>query len=314
MDKLIVDDLKLVPPGARDCVLTIGNFDGVHLGHQRILLDCSMMARRQRKATVVLTFDPLPEAVLHPKQTVPPLIYSPRKNAELLLELGADVVVIAKTTPELLSLPPREFFNMLILRYLKPVQIIEGANFFFGRGRTGTVETLQQFGGENGFGVSVIDPVVVNIAQVQRRVSSTLIRDLIQGGQIEDANYCLGREFSIDGTIVSGDGRGRALEFPTANLAAAGQLIPADGIYAGRAELEGKSYIAAISIGNKPTFGPTERTVEAFLLNAEGDFYSRQMTLSFVRRIRTQQKFENAQALREQIAHDVDQVRKLLQK
>jgi riboflavin kinase/FMN adenylyltransferase len=311
MKKLFVKGLDSIPPEARGGVLTIGNFDGVHMGHQRILLNCRAEAG-EGVPVVVVTFDPLPEAVLLPKEDVPPLIYPVDQNSQLLLRHGADVVAVATTTRELLALTPREFVEQTIVRHLQPRHVVEGANFFFGRGRTGDVTTLAQLGAEHGFDVTVVDPVVLSLPEGQRRVSSTLIRELILEGRIEDANYCLARDFTFRGQVVSGEGRGRLLEFPTANLEVFGQVVPADGVYAGRAEIDGANYIAAVSIGNKPTFAPAPRTIEAFLIDAQGDFYGRTMALTIKHRLREQRKFDNAESLRQQIARDVEKIRKLL--
>jgi riboflavin kinase/FMN adenylyltransferase len=312
MEKKYVNGFAEVGQEYRNCVLTIGNFDGVHLGHQRILLGCRTQARRRQSAVVVVTFDPLPEAVLSPTQAAPPLICPLRQNGQTLMRHGADLVVIVPTTRELLSLRPREFINRLVVKHLGPWHMVEGSNFFFGRGRAGTVETLEQLGAEYGFGLSVVDPVVVNLPEGERRISSTLIRELILAGRIEDANFCLGREFVLYGTVVRGRGRGRALEFPTANLDAHGQITPGDGIYAAFALLGERKIAAAVSIGRNPTFGPGPRSVEAFLLDTRGDLYGQDLAVSFVRRLRDQRKFEDAQDLRKQIAKDVENVRKLL--
>ena len=308
---IYVKGLDSIPPEARGGVLTIGNFDGVHMGHQRILLNCRALAG-EGTPVVVVTFDPLPEAVLLPPTDVPPLIYPVEQNAQLLLRHGADVVAVVRTTPELLSLTPREFVEQTIMRHLQPRHVVEGANFFFGRGRTGDVATLQQLGVEHGFDVTVVDAVVLNLPEGQRRVSSTLIRELILEGRIEDANYCLARDFTLCGQVVAGEGRGKLLDFPTANLEVSGQVTPADGVYAGRAEIDGATYIAAISIGHKPTFTLAPRTIEAFLVDAQGDFYGRSMTLTFKHRLREQRKFEKVEALRQQIGRDVEKIRELL--
>lgn len=309
--KQIIQGMEKIPPEARGGVLTIGNFDGVHIGHQRILLTCRSLAGPRKCPVVVITFDPLPEAILHP-QALPPLIYPVAQNAQLLLDAGADLVVVAPATRELLSLTPRQFVEEMVIQHVQPRQVVEGSNFFFGRGRAGDVATLQQLGARLGFDVTVVDPVVLNLPEGERRVSSTLIREMVAEGRIEDANFCLGREFELRGVIVAGEGRGRTLEFPTANLEAANQVVPADGVYAARAHIGDQSYLSALSIGNKPTFGSSPRTVEAFLIDAHADVYGREMTLSIVRRLRDQRKFDGADALRRQIAQDVEEVRKLL--
>ncbi len=322
MTKVCVKGLESLPPEARGGVVTIGNFDGVHIGHQRILLQSRTLAvgagrggvsaGHAPSAVTAITFEPLPEAVLHPEAAVPPLVYPVRHNCQRLLDGGADVVVVVHTTGELLALSPREFVELMV-RHAQPQHVVEGADFFFGRGRTGDVATLGRMGAEMGFSVAVVDPVVLNLPEGQRRVSSTLIRQMLAEGRVEDANYCLGREFALYGLVVAGEGRGRSLDFPTANLRLFGQVVPGDGVYAGKADIEGRTFLAAVSIGNKPTFPNAPRTIEAFLIDAHGDFYNRPMSVSLLHRLREQRKFENIDSLRNQIARNVENVRKLLE-
>jgi riboflavin kinase/FMN adenylyltransferase len=313
MEKTCITGLDAIPQWARDCVLTLGNFDGMHLGHQRILLNCRTLADREKRKVVAITFDPLPEAVLYPNEAAPPLIYPIGHNCRLLLETGADLAVVIPTNRELLSLPPREFVDQIVMHHFAPRHIVEGANFFFGRGRTGSVVTLENLGVTRDFTVTVLDAVVLQLPEGQRRVSSTLIREMIQDGRVDDANFCLGREFSLWGKVVTGEGRGKELQFPTANLSVQGTIIPADGVYAGRASVDDLRFVAAISIGTKPTFGRAARTIEAHLLDVQGDFHDRSMSLTFVRRLRDQQKFPDSEALRAQMAKDVEDVRAIVQ-
>lgn len=309
MESQSVSGLEEVPASVRSCVLTIGNFDGVHIGHQRILLACRSAADRARVPVVALTFNPMPKAVLYPMEAVPPQIYLPEENARLLGEAGADLVVTIRPTRELLGMSPRAFMEKFILARLAPVEMVEGANFFFGHARAGSVVTLENIGASCGFGVEVVDPVVIKLNEGPRRVSSTLIRELVAEGRVEDANFCLGRPFALTGEIVAGEARGRQLEFPTANLNSTGQVLPGDGVYAAKAAIGQSEFAAAVSVGVKPTFGGGPRVVEAFLLDARGDFYGQQMTLKFLKRLRGQTRFEDAEALRQQIARDVEEVR-----
>ncbi len=313
MDKLIVTSLDAVPGWARDCVLTIGNFDGVHLGHQRILLNCRSLAAQENLPVVVITFDPLPEAILYPLQPAPRLIVPSRQNCLLLLRGGANLVAVVTTTPELLATEAHEFLEEVIFTHFVPRHIVEGTNFFFGRGRAGSVVTLENVGARKGCSVTIVEPVVVRLGDTQRRVSSTLIRELIADGKIDDANFCLGRPFALCGRVVKGEGRGRTLEFPTANLQSQGQVIPGDGVYAGKARIGERGYFAAISVGRKTTFGRgIDRAVEAHLLDADGDFAGQDMALTFIKHLREQRTFSNPKELAAQIARDVEEVRQLL--
>jgi riboflavin kinase/FMN adenylyltransferase len=163
-----------------------------------------------------------------------------------------------------------------------------------------------------GIRVHLVDSVLIDLAEGRERVSSTLVRNLLRAGRVEDVRRCLGREFVLYGTVVGGRGRGRLLEFPTANLGGGEQVVPGDGVYAGRALVRGRTAPAAISVGTKPTFGESERTVEAFLLDAREDYYNEPVGLSFVRRLRDQVRFDSAEALKAQIAKDVEIVRQIV--
>jgi riboflavin kinase/FMN adenylyltransferase len=298
-------------------VLTVGNFDGVHLGHQRILATARGLADAHGAAVVVLTFDPPPDLVIRPDD--PPRRITPHaERCRLLRAAGADWVVTLKSEPALLDMGPDEFVQDIVLGRLAPAHVVEGQDFFFGRRRRGTVRTLEDWGRRAGFGVHVVEAVALDFPEGPARISSSLIRRLVAAGRIADANRCLGREFALFGKVVPGQGQGRVLAFPTANIDPTEQVIPADGIYAGRAAVGNLHTAAAISIGNKPTLGPIlASVVEAFLLELElkldtgADFYGQEMTLSFVARLRDQQKFASVDELRDQIAKDVKRVRQL---
>ncbi len=204
-----------------------------------------------------------------------------------------------------------QFIHQIILRTFAPSSIVEGRNFVFGRRRRGDVSALELAGPRAGFDVCVVDPVTLDIQGQSERISSTLIRRLLGAGNLEDANRCLGREFALCGSIVPGQRRGRMLEYPTANIDPGDQVVPGDGVYAARAMVRGKKFISAVSIGENPTFSNGRRSVEAFLLNAEGEFYDELMVLSFVRRLRDQERFSDVEALKAQIARDVKLVRNI---
>jgi len=313
MDERCIQGLDSLPSAARGCVLTIGNFDGVHVGHQRILMHCRMLARQEQCAIAALTFDPPPEFVLHPRQS-PPLIMPPCENCRLLLKAGADLVVTARTTPEFLELAPQQFIDRIVIERFAPRHIVEGQDFFFGRARMGSVETLHHAGAEGGFVTHVMEPVTLMFGQGQRRVSSTLIRELIAEGDVSAANDCLGRKFTLYGTTVAGEGQGRLLDFPTVNLDPGPQVSPGGGVYAGKARIDDKTFIAAVSVGTKPTLHPDLRkiVIEAFLLDAAGDFYGKRVELAFHARLRNQRKFAGVDDLKRQIELDVQMVREMV--
>ncbi len=316
MDCCCITGLENVPESVRGCVLTIGNFDGVHLGHQRILKICRVHADAARVPVVAITLHPHPAAVLHPQRQTQYLAPMSQR-CQLLNKAGADIVVIARTDDSLLDMSPEEFIKCIIIKRFAPIHIVEGSNFYFGLARSGTVKTLVQAGQFEGFSVDVINPVKINLPDGPQQVSSTLIRSLIKSGRMADATKCLGYPYCLYGKVVAGQGRGRQLEFPTANIESPHQVIPADGVYAGSAIVDGKTTPAAISVGTKPTLGPTARTVEAFLVSLECgdpsrvDLYGKNMELTFTDRLRDQVKFAGPDDLRSQIEKDVESVQRI---
>ena len=305
-----LESLQSLPAEFRRCVLTIGNFDGMHLGHQRILETACRLARQEGLKVVAMTFEPPPDLVLRPADS-PQRLAPPQQKRRLLEEAGADHVVIVRSDQTFLSTGPEEFIREVLLRRFAPRHIVEGPNFFFGRGRSGDIQTLRDAAVAGGFEVHVVDPILLEVGGRPQRVSSTLIRQLVAAGNVEDAARCLGRPFTLYGTIVAGQGQGRILEFPTANIQPGQQIVPPDGVYAGQAVIEDSTYPAAISVGTKPTLGPAPRTIEAFLLDATGDFYGRAMALRFLHRLRDQRRFDDIDSLKTQIAKDVKRVREL---
>ncbi len=311
MTDRFIQSLEQVPPDARNCVLTMGNFDGVHVGHRRILQSARLLADRISAPVVAMTFDPPPDLVLRPDDK-PQRITPHRQKCELLAAAGADMVVTARVNSSLLDMSADEFIDNVIVARFAPRSVVEGQNFFFGRRRSGTIETLRQVGPQKGFDVHIVEPVTLEVEGMNQRVSSTVIRGLIASGEVADAARCLGRPFMLYSKIVAGRGRGKELNFPTVNLAAGEQITPADGVYAGRAEIDGENFIAAISVGKNPTFGGTDHTVEAHLVDAGGDFYGRNIILSFVRLLREQRAFGDTQSLKAQIEKDINRVRETL--
>jgi len=313
MDENCIMGLEALPEAVRSCVLTIGNFDGVHVGHQRILARARSLAEAAGATAVAMTFEPPPDLVLRPADP-PQRILPAEQKLRLLRAAGAEAVVVARADDALLSMRPAEFIEHVIVRRFAPRHVVEGPNFRFGRRRSGTVETLRQAGPSWGFEVHVAEPVVVDLGGSAETVSSTLVRGLVMAGRVADAATCLGRPFALYGRIVSGLHFGRILEFPTANLSSGEQVCPGDGVYAGRAAIGATTYPAAVSIGTKPTLtdgSEAHRCIEAFLLNAEGDFYDEDMALSFVCRLRDQERFDGIEALRAQIDKDVARVREI---
>jgi riboflavin kinase/FMN adenylyltransferase len=301
-------------------VLTIGNFDGVHLGHCALIAQAHSLARSgangKQLPVIAVTFDPHPATVLRPGK-VPPRLTSIEQRAALLRQQGVDSVIVLEPTPELLSLTPRQFMEQMIQR-CNPAVVVEGANFRFGHHREGDVHQLGELGRELGFEIQVVDPVETGLCdQLSVVVSSSLLRWLLNRGRVADAAHCLGRLYSLSAKVITGAGRGRTLDVPTANLdtpSLDGQLLPANGVYGGMVHLDdGTAYAAAISIGTKPTLEKGDhapRVIEAHLLDFDDDLYDQQVEFRLSRWLRDQQSFAHVNLLRDQLARDIVQTRK----
>lgn len=298
---------------ANATVISIGNFDGVHAGHRRILRQAKTLARAKGARLLAMTFDPPPAAVLRPGSEPPRLMESDEKTAALR-QAGADEVVVLRPTPELLGLTAEQFVQRVVERH-RPVAFVEGLDFRFGKNRGGDVHLLETLGPRFGFETQVIEKVVVPLQdQVLAPVSSSLIRWLLAHGRVADAARCLGQAYALSAPVVLGEQRGRQLDVPTANLDLAtmpGRMIPGEGVYAGLATLaDGSIHAAAISIGNKPTLARQDLTIEAHLLDFKGDLYGQRLMLCFCRWVRDQQPFPDLEALRCQLGRDLALVRR----
>lgn len=300
-------------------VITIGNFDGVHRGHRAILAAARAMADARAARVVVLTFDPHPNATLDPANQ-PPRLCSRDQKLDRLRQAGADEVVILEPTPGVLAQEPRDFIHKLVSEYA-PVAFVEGADFRFGRGRAGDIAMLKQLGGEHGYDVLIQPSEDVTLSDLSVvTVRSSVIRWLVGHGRAADAQRCLGEPFSLTSTVIQGEQRGRTIGIPTVNLdldALDDHVLPADGVYAGKANVPGldREVTAAISVGNKPSFGKlrgqVQLTIEAHLLDFTADLYGQTLTLAFTRWLRDQMRFPSLDALRQQLARDIEKVRGL---
>lgn len=304
---------KLVRP-----VLTIGNFDGVHVGHRAIMDTVIERAKLAGGESVVLTFDPHPRKVLQPDRA-PRLLATTEQKLELLAEIGVDVVIIEPFDKQFAGMPPEDFVREIVHRRIDPVEVFVGYDFHFGRDREGSMKLLSETGPQLGFAVTIIPEVKVG----ERDVNSTRIRDLLAEGEVEEAARLLGRPFAIRSEVRRGDQRGRTLGFPTANLLPENEVLPAPGVYAGYVRIlaeDGPSnpggeamQRAVVNVGKRPTFHTQGQLLaEAHLLDFEGDLYGRLLELSFCHRLRAEQKFPSVDLLREQIAADVVEARNKL--
>ena len=303
-----LSDWQHFPKDLRGGVLCIGNFDGVHLGHARMLSTGRAAACEAGTAFTIMTFDPHPNALLKPETPRQPLT-EPGQREELLRQFEPDVLLIVPTTREFLSITAESFLTDVVQKAIGATHIVEGPSFTYGRGAKGTVETLQQEGAVHSFRTTIVPTEQVALSDLTLvGVSSTLIRWLLQHGRVGDAARCLGRPYTLRGTVETGAKRGREIGFPTANLATK-QFIPAAGVYAGRAKTARGIYRAAMSIGTNPTFGSNATSVEAFLLDFDGDLYGQTVELEFDRWIREMYKFDGVPQLVAQMNRDVTMTR-----
>jgi riboflavin kinase/FMN adenylyltransferase len=301
-----LDGLRRVPAGA---VLSIGNFDGVHCGHGRILARAKELAAAHGSGRLaVVTFEPHPLTVLRPEMAPPRLTTHQRKEALICLA-GASHLVILPPEPAVLNLTAEEFW--CILRdEVRPALLVEGHSFYFGKNRGGSIEKLRQWTAKSQIRLEVIEAVEVVLTDLSVvTVSSSLIRWLLRHGRVRDAAICLGRAYELEGDVVRGHQRGRSIGVPTANLNCGDQIVPADGVYAGRCRIDNAIYPAAISIGSTPTFEQNTRQIEAHLVGFAGDLYGRTVRLELLDWIRDQVKFGSVELLKQQLRLDIDAVR-----
>lgn len=300
-----LDGLKALPKGA---AVSIGNFDGIHLGHQRILDRAHALAENGPLGLV--TFEPHPLTVLRPNEA-PPRLTTMQRKQELLEQAGVTHLVILPPAREVLDLEAEAFWELL-RDQVKPKVLVEGTSFNFGKGRRGTMQRLQEWAARDRVRLEIVDKVEVALSDFTLApISSSLVRWLLAHGRIRDAIRCLGRTVELEGEVVQGHQRGRTIGVPTANLRVPdGLLVPADGVYAGRCTIDGHRYPAAISIGSTPTFGQDlQRQVEAHLLDFSGDLYGKTLHLELLDWVREQLRFQGPEPLKAQIARDIQAVR-----
>lgn len=285
---------------ARRAVLSIGNFDGLHLGHQQILRAVVERAREQEAIAGVVTFDPHPMKVLRP-ESAPALIETLQQRLTGFEQAGIEAVLILKFDAALSHLSPEEFVEAILVKALRVSVILVGQNFRFGHRQTGDVELLRKLGAKFDFAVNIVEPVKVD-AEV---VSSTAVRKAVAAGEMARAAELLGRAFALTGAIQPGAGRGRTLLFPTLNLAPEQELRPMSGVYVTETVLNGKVYGSATNVGTRPTVDGGAVTVESHLFGFNGEAQVDSMEVRFHKRLRDEQKFASVDALRAQIARDL---------
>ena len=289
-------------------VLTLGNFDGVHLGHQAIFKKVVDRAEEINGTSIAFTFEPHPLKVLAPERS-PKLLNTFHGKMELFEAAGIEVVICANFTREFADQNPEDFARDVLHKKIGVREVYVGYDYAFGKGREGSIESLKEMGRTYGFEVGVVDAVQVDGTVV----SSSIIRDLISAGRVSEAVPFLGRRYMIEGEVVHGAHRGHSLGFPTANLRISSELLPAYGVYAVLAMVDRRRLKGVASIGVRPTFDAGLVSVEVYLFDYAGDLYGKQMDVAFVKRLRGEEKFRNAESLVRQIRKDVQEAELVLQ-
>jgi len=303
----IIADVTFTREEFSSPALTIGSYDGLHVGHQEIIKRVIEKARSWDGESVVLTFEPHPVKVLYPQLHIP--FITPYKKKMLLLEkFGTDITINLPFTKDLYEMSAQQFVEEIIYKRIGPLLVVVGFNFTFGKNRTGTADFLKRMGEKFDFEVEIIPPYTVG----HEVVSSTRIRELISQGNIKDANRMLGRNFIILGKVIQGHSRGRELGYPTANLEITQDLYPKEGVYTAYVTLGEETYSGAVNIGTNPTFGDEELSVEVFLFDYHGDLYGRELKVALVDRLRDEKTFPTSQALIQQIEKDIQRAKELL--
>jgi len=291
----------------KDMLLTIGVFDGVHLGHKYLLSQLTEHARQQDLLSGVVTFCQHPQEVLSP-QTRLPFLTGLAERTNLLKNEGVEAIITLSFTSELAQLSARQFVGLL-KRYLRMRGLVIGPDFTLGQNRAGNANSLRTLGQDMNFTVTVIPPIMIN----DEVVSSTAIRNALANGDMKKVLNLAGRPFSLNGRVTSGAGRGLELGFPTANLGIAlEQALPADGVYATWAYIDGKAYQSMTNVGKHPTFDGSQRTVEVYVLDYHSDLYERELKIDIMARLRSEERFDTVDELKKQITEDIKQGRAIL--
>jgi riboflavin kinase/FMN adenylyltransferase len=288
-------------------ILALGNFDGMHRGHLKIIERVRRGAEERGSTAVAMTFDPHPSKIVRPDKT-PPLLMTHQQKLEALARAGMHGVAIVRFTPELAQWDPETFVRTVLVEWLHVTEVWVGANFLFGHDRAGNFSTLRSLGARYGFRAEKIDPVRYK----DFVVSSTRVRRLITEGRVDEAGALLGHHYTITGRVVQGQQRGRQLGFPTANICADNDLVPPAGVYATTIGFDAVAYPSITNIGTRPTFEEgLEIVIESHVLDFDRDLYGAEVKLGFVQRLRDEKKFDGPDALRAQIEADRTRARDL---
>lgn len=289
-------------------VLTIGNYDGVHIGHQKILSMVLQKAQEIKGTSMVMTFDPHPVKVLAPERDIK-LLTTSEEKAKLIKAMGIDVLLFINFNKEFANMLPDDFINTVLVEKFQVREIIVGTNYAFGRHKKGTIELLRRRGEKYGFEVKAVRQVMVH----GNVVSSSAIRSLLLKGAVYEASKYLGRAYSIEGSVIKGKGRGQnLLNIPTANITTPVEIAPKEGVYAVKVGLKGKIYDGVANIGKNPTFGNQEVSYEVHLFNFSGNLLGQNLRVCFIDRIRGERTFPDVPSLVKQIRQDMESAREIL--
>ena len=302
----IIRGLKNITPDSQNVTLTLGNFDGLHLGHQKILHSLTKRAKELTIKSMVFTFEPHPLKIIAPERC-PPLLTTFHERMKLFQELNVDIVLCAHFTEEFAGQHPDDFIKNILWEKLRVREIFVGYNFAFGHGKRGGIDLLEKSSQQYQYQVRVVEEVTIK----GEKVSSTAIRKYISQGNIEKANLFLGRPYSLSGKVITGSGRGKSLGFPTANIDAGSKLIPKFGVYPARIHIGEKSYNGLANIGHKPTFGDSPPGIEAYIFNFQSNLYQQFMKIELIKRIRNEISFPDHGCLIQQIKQDVKEAKKI---
>ena len=300
----LVKDLESLHEPPCRTVLTIGNFDGVHLGHREIFRRVVDRARELEGSAVVVTFEPHPLRLLAPEKA-PLQLNTPEEKVRLLSASCIDLLVVLNFTRQLAEMPAEKFVGEILVGKLGVKHLIVGYDYAFGRNREGDTKFLAQQARLHNFTLEVLEPIKAE----QQAHSSTMIRQFLREGKVAEVIGVLGRNFTLDGEVVHGDGRGRKLGFPTANLVTRKEILPRDGVYAVKVKWRDKHYDGVINIGRRPTFAGSAPTLEIHLLDFQGSLYGERLRIYFVGRLRDEQKFPSVEALQDAVLKDIERAR-----
>lgn len=285
----------------KNSVVTIGSFDGIHLGHRKLMEMAKDSAAELNSVSVVLTFHPHPMKVLNRERKVS-LITTFEKKVELIKEIGIDYLIYVSFTPEFAEMQPEDFIKTVIIKKLNPLKIIVGHDFGFGAKKAGNIPMLEKMANELGFDISVVEPVVID----GEIVSSTLIRRLVVTGRVCSVKRFLGRHYSVHGLVVKGCGRGKGIGFPTANIIPEEELFPKDGVYVTQVAVGGRLYDSVTNVGSNPTFSDVTRRIETYIFDFDETIYDREIEVFFTERLREEIKFNNSEELSARIKKDIE--------